>query len=273
MYVFCVFIDCGVILNITPDHLDRYDSMDDYAYAKIKMKNNIKKNGQLFIEEKCFNTYHSQFNNDNIKTYGYTPKCTWYTDTYHVNNQKEKSFSLPSDYRGKPSHDIENIMASYILCESVGVTPEQFILALSSFKKPPHRIEFVREVNGVCYIDDSKGTNIDAVIRSVKSIETPIILICGGVDKGFPYTSWIEPFKPNVRLICAIGQSKEKIKNELLDSFIVELFETFEEAVIYAAKSANQGDTVLLSPGCSSFDMFKSYAHRGNEFQRIVNAL
>jgi len=267
------FIDAGVILNITPDHLDRYPTIYEYAAAKVKMKDNIKENGELFVEDKCYIEYFSLFKNHLVKTYGYDTKCFLYTDTYDVNSQSGKAFTLPAAYHGKHSHDIENIIASYALCSTVGISAEQFIDALSSFKKPAHRIEFVRMLNDVSYIDDSKGTNIDAVIRAVDSIDGSVVLIAGGVDKGFPYTPWIQAFGPKVKSICAIGQSKEKIKNDLGHHIPTELFTTLHEAVIHAASIAKKGDTVLLSPGCSSYDMFTDYAHRGKEFQRITNAL
>lgn len=249
----CRFVDAGVILNITPDHLDRYASMDEYAAAKIKLGDCLKLTGKLFVEERCFQEFRPLFGNKLVETYGY--------------NSAIGSFLN----KGPRSHDIENMMASYALCSQVGISQQQFLEGLSSFKKPAHRIEFIRIVDGIRYVDDSKGTNIDAVVRAVESIEGNIVLIAGGVDKGFPYTSWAKAFNGKVKAICAIGQSKQKIKNDLEKHVPVDLFDTLEDAVSHAAKKGCYGDTVLLSPGCSSFDMFKDYAHRGNEFQRIVN--
>jgi UDP-N-acetylmuramoylalanine--D-glutamate ligase len=264
------FIDAGVILNITPDHLDRYPSMEAYAAAKISMEKNIKERGVLFVEDKCFQEFGHLFANDH-PCYGYSQDDYLYTDKQEVYLKGKKMFSLPEAC--KHLHDMENIMASFALCNSMSISPEQFLSGLASFKKPSHRIEFVRTIDGVHYYDDSKGTNIDAVMRAVEGLEGQIVLIAGGVDKGFPYTPWINAFAGKVKAICAIGEAKEKIRADLEQHIPVETFSCMEEAVSYAASVAKKGENVLLSPGCSSFDMFKDYAHRGKEFQRLINAL
>lgn len=267
------FIDAGVLLNITPDHLDRYPSMKEYAAAKVRMKGNLKIGGSFFVEEHCYKEFNDHFGKFRPQTYGYSSNSDIYVDSGHICYKGKQEVPLPASHKGKRSHDVENVMAAYALCREVGISGEQFAIGLSSFKKPAHRIEFVRTHAGIHYVDDSKGTNIDAVIRAVASIEGRIVLIAGGVDKGFPYTSWIDAFGGKVKSICAIGQSKEKIKQDLGSHLAVELFSTLQEAVAHAAKVAESGETVLLSPGCSSYDMFTDYAHRGYEFQRIIHAL
>jgi UDP-N-acetylmuramoylalanine--D-glutamate ligase len=267
------FIDAGVLLNITPDHLDRYSSMEAYALAKIQLKKCLKPEGKLFIENNCRRNYERFLGCKNVFPYGYDSSCFIWTDKKSVFINNQEQFTLPCLHQGKLSHDVENIMAAYALCHELGVSSKQFTEGLETFKKPSHRIEFVRTISGVHYVDDSKGTNIDAVMRAIQSLEGPIILIAGGVDKGFPYTPWIEGFEGKVKLICAIGESAGKIMQDLGRDFIVKPFSTLDEAVKGAAKMAKVGDTILLSPGCSSYDMFKDYAHRGKEFKRIVNAL
>ncbi len=141
------------------------------------------------------------------------------------------------------------------------------------FKKPAHRIEFITQIRGIHYYDDSKATNIDAVIRAVQSLTGPIIFIAGGIDKGFSYAPWIEGFRNKVKLICAIGQAAGKIYEQISSQIPVRIFHSLKEAVWHATQLAEEGENVLLSPGCSSFDMFKDYKHRGQEFQRIVKGL
>lgn len=267
------FIDAGVILNITPDHLDRYITMEAYAKSKIHLFDCLKPSGKLFVEEKCYTGFSNLFGHCQFFSYGYHKECFLYTDTRRIYVKDEGSFALPSIIQGKSSHDVENLMAAYALCREVGITAEQFLSALQSFKKPSHRIEFVRTINGVHYIDDSKGTNLDAVVRAADTIDGKIILIAGGVDKGASYTIWLDSLAPKLKSICAIGKAAEKIKSELGQHIHVELFATLDDAVAYSAKVSQAGDTVLLSPGCASYDMFKDYAHRGNEFQRLVRAL
>lgn len=268
-----VFIDAGVLLNITPDHLDRYESMQEYALAKIGMRRNVKPEGKLFIEDRCAKEFQKHFEKNAHFSYGYENNCFLYTDTYHLFQNQQAISPLPPVLQGKRSHDIENIMASYALCASVGISAEQFFSALSTFKKPSHRIEFVRQWKGLRFYDDSKGTNIDAVIRAVDSFQGKIVLIAGGVDKGAPYTSWIEAFRGKVTAICAIGQAAEKIKADLDPQIPVKQCPGLDKAVEEAVRLVHPDGIILLSPGCSSYDMFRDYAHRGREFQRIVNAL
>ncbi|MBA2729002.1 MAG: UDP-N-acetylmuramoyl-L-alanine--D-glutamate ligase [Parachlamydiaceae bacterium] len=247
-------LDAAVLLNITPDHLERYGNMEEYAEAKARIFECVKPLGNLLISEKCHHEWKGLFQKNKLFVFD--------RDKTVLNNFKDKS-----------PHDIENLLAAYHICLQWGVNEEQFMRAQESFVKPPHRIEFVRNVRGVNFIDDSKGTNIDAVIKAVESINGPIILIAGGVDKGFSYSSWLKPFEGKVRLICVIGEASNKMYDELSSSFPVERFLGLETAVHFSMKNASIGNTVLLSPGCSSYDMFTDYTHRGREFQRIVNIL
>lgn len=267
------FIDAAVILNITPDHLDRHHSMREYAMAKAKIQELVTQKGCLFVEDRCYRDFSDLFHHDNLALYGYDAACFAYTDTYDVYIKGEIAFEVPQQHQGRQNHEIENTMAAYLLCRQCGVSSTAFIQALKSFKKPPHRIEFVRDVNGVRYYDDSKGTNIDAVIRAVDSLEGEIVLIAGGVDKGAPYTPWLQAFNGKVKGICAIGQAAPKIASDLQKSIPVVRCENLADAVEQARGLSGRKGIVLLSPGCSSYDMFKDYAHRGCEFQRIVNAL
>lgn len=267
------FIDAGVILNITPDHLDRYGTLDAYAKSKAHLNNCLKPQGKLFIEDKCIREFPTLFSPLSSHAYGYNDHCYIYTDKKSIYINKMKAFDLPVNLQDKISHEVENLMAAFSLCYYAGVTGEQFCTAIQSFKKPSHRIEFVRTVNGVHYYDDSKGTNIDAVIRAVQVLDGNIILIAGGVDKGASYTLWLDAIVKKLKFICAIGKAKEKIKNELGEHIPVALFATLDDAVIHAGNVSKAGDIVLLSPGCASYDMFRDYEHRGQEFQRIVKGL
>ena len=266
-------IDAAVILNITPDHLDRYHSMQEYALAKLHIANCLKKGGMLFLEKETDLAYGHLLAGPPIETYGYQSHCDFHTDLQHIYFRHRKICSLPVPLQGKKTHDLENFLAAFALCQRAGITPQQFLDGFATFKKPAHRIEFVTKVNEVSYYDDSKGTNLDAVIRAVESVTGPVILIAGGMDKGAPYTPWIKAFNGKVKLICAIGQAAEKIVKDLSSDIPVKQFQSLEEAVKHAVKEARAGDNVMLSPGCSSLDMFKDYAHRGQEFQRIVKEI
>lgn len=266
-------LEAGIILNITPDHLDRYQNMENYAKAKFKLGSCLKKGGTLYVEYSTWQAYSHLGVFANVKTYGYEPQCFIYTDLKRVFVQQEPVFTLPQQIQGRPSHDIENILGAFALCRELGLSGEKFQTALDSFKKPAHRIEFVLEKDGISYYDDSKGTNIDAVIRAVGSLTGPIILIAGGVDKGSAYTPWLEAFANKVKGIYAIGQAANKIKQDLTAQIPIYLCDSLEQAVRDASRLAQRGDNVLLSPGCSSYDMFKDYVHRGEVFQKVVRQL
>jgi UDP-N-acetylmuramoylalanine--D-glutamate ligase len=245
----CSPFTAGVILNITPDHLDRYSSLTEYAQAKITMEHAIQPGGALYVYEEVIRQYASFFTKPFIPFKG-----------------EIGAFSLQG-------HELVNATAAWLLCSHLGVAKKEFTQALSTFQKPSHRIEFVKQVEGVCYYDDSKGTNIDAVIKAVDSMKGPVILIAGGVDKRSSYLPWKESFQGRVKKILAIGEAAAKIEKELLSFFSIDVLESLQDAVHSASKIAEPGDCVLLSPGCSSFDMFRDYAHRGQEFQRYVCSL
>lgn len=262
-------LDAALLLNITPDHLDRYQDFEAYVLAKLRITSCLKPGGVFFVNESCA----AVCTNSPALSYGYHSNCAVYTDLIDVYYGKEKMFALPEAMKGKRSHDLENMLAAYAVCREFDIAGEQFIQAFARFSKPPHRIEFVRSHHDIVYVDDSKGTNLDAVISAVKSIKGDVVLIAGGVDKGSSYSPWIEAFAGKVRCICAIGQAAVKMKHELNEHIPVQIYPTLDEAVSAASRQARPHDTVLLSPGCSSFDMFKDYAHRGDEFKRLVQAL
>lgn len=223
--------DGAVLLNITPDHLDRYGNMHAYALAKWRLQHLLKPSAPFFVER-----------------------------------QVMEQFPLGTGV----IREMDNVAAAWALAQVIGVKKEQFFAAVKSFKKPPHRIEWVRELNGVTFFDDSKGTNVDAVICAVASMKGPTILIVGGVDKGGSYLPWKSAFTGKVKRMLAIGEAAPKIIGELGNDFIVEHVDSLEDAIKKAHKHAVFGDCVLLSPGCSSYDMFRDYAHRGEVFQQTV---
>lgn len=264
--------DAAVLLNITPDHLDRYESMDHYASAKCKLQSCLKPSAPFYVFSQAAKEF-GHLLTDHFTTFGEEISSYFWTDGHVVKEGEGVEFFFPEGYRSLGKHDSMNALAAWTLCKALGVTKEQFCLGLSSFKKPSHRIEFVKCIEGVVYYDDSKGTNIDAVVQAVGSMKGPVLLIAGGVDKGSSYLAWKVPFQNKVKELFVLGQAAEKIRQELGPFFKVTNVDSLSQAVDMAAKCATSGDTVLLSPGCSSFDMFRDYAHRGEEFQKCVNKL
>lgn len=266
-------LSAGLILNITPDHLDRYESLEGYAQAKYQLERALKEDAFLYINESAWQQYgYLCHRASGVRLYGYSPHSFIYTDLHALYREGKRVCLLPLSLRHRRSHDLENFMAAYALCAEQDLCIESCLSAFESFCKPPHRIEYILEADGIRYYDDSKGTNIDAVIRAVESVEGPLILIAGGVDKGFPYTAWIEPFSNKVKCVCAIGGAAATIKQQIDSHVPVTCYPSLEAAVEGAISVAKIGDAILLSPGCASFDMFRDYVHRGEEFQRLIHA-
>ena len=179
-----------------------------------------------------------------------------------------KEFKLPG------AHNRSNAMAAAAGALAMGIEPAVIERALAQSRSLPHRIELAGEKHGVTYIDDSKGTNIGAVIEALATMRAPVILLAGGVDKGGDYAPLIAPLREKVKLLILYGAAREKMRAALAGGTTVEVVTTLAEAVRAGGVARGyRGDTVLLSPACSSFDQFKDYAERGRVFQELVRAL
>ena len=249
-------LSAAALLNITPDHLDRYKTMHAYAQAKFLVQDALIPGGLFVLEKAAAESYAPLIHREAL-----------------IYSYEQPPFPLPPPLSGRKNHDAENFIAAFYLTQRFGVSSSEFLSAYAAFKKPPHRIEFVQELAGVRFWDDSKGTNIDATIRAVEGMQGDVLLIAGGVDKGFPYTSWIDPFKGKVKRVYAIGEASPKIEKDLRHQIPVKIVKNLKEAVEEASKEARGGDNVLLSPGCASFDMFRDYADRGDQFKCLVRSL
>jgi len=178
-----------------------------------------------------------------------------------------------TDFRLPGAHNRSNAAAAVAAALAMAIVPDAIAHALKGFVGLPHRIELVREQDGVRYVDDSKGTNVGAVVEALAATRPPVILIAGGVDKGGSYAPLIEPLRDKVKLLILIGAARAKMRAALAGVTEIECVETLAAAVTIAARRVCRGDTVLLSPACSSFDQFKDYAERGRIFQELVRAL
>lgn len=250
--------DGGLILNISPDHLDRYSSMDEYVASKLRLQHCLKKGAPLYVDEEVMERWGDLleeesriFRKENIESF------------------------LPVSYRKIGGHDCTNAIAAYCLCAEYGISVEQFKAGIETFVKPPHRLELIRELEGVTYYNDSKATNVDAVKKAVETLSEAIILIAGGQEKGLSYESWVPVFKQRVKALCVIGETAQNLARDLEDGLDLKVChcDSLEAAVKYAHQIASPGDRVLLSPGAASFDMFKNYAERGDQFRRAVLGL
>ena len=271
----------SAILNITPDHLNRHYTMDCYVQTKEKIAMNQKG------AEVCV----LNFDDDYLREFGEhtTAKVVWFSrftkpdrGAYmegdmicYTDGIRSQELLNVHDMNLIGAHNYENVMAAVCITKAAGIPDEIIVEQIKQFKAVEHRIEFVTEKNGVRYYNDSKGTNPEAAVKAIEAMTRPTVLIGGGYDKGSEYTEWIESFDGKVKKLILLGDTREKIaadaeKCGFTDYMFVD---SFEEAVLTAAKIAKEGEAVLLSPACASWDMFPSYEVRGEKFKEIVNSL
>lgn len=270
----------AVILNISPDHLNRYD----YDYQKyIKSKMRIFENHDetdFLILNRDSNVLMDSLNYHRSKDYYFSlsSKSTngcFIKDGEVVfsDNDIEKFRCKISDINLRGEHNYSNAMAVICAAKIFDFENEKIIEGLRTFKGVEHRLEFVREIGGVKYINDSKATNVDSVWYALRSFDQPIYLILGGQDKGNDYNQIKDLVISKVKKIYAIGSSADKIFNFFHKDVKVEIKSSLDEVVAAANSEAKENDIVLLSPACASFDMFNDYEHRGKVFKDLVNGL
>ena len=305
----------GVILNITEDHLDRYNDFRHYVRSKGRLFQNQERTDVAILNRRdpavcelesgiSGRRLYFNINSDTLDCLvAVTPTLPGHRPLWAggqpltlggggqgrgerlhgvVIHGKEMVCSLPgkppvilslAKFRLKGEHNLENAAAASLAALVAGADRAGIQMALDTYKGLYHRLEYVRSVNGVQYYNDSKATNVDAVKRSLESFDSPVILIMGGRDKGGSYTFLKELIKKRVKRLIAIGEAREKILNALGGLTHGEGTRTLADAVRLAHSTAAPGDVVLLSPGCSSFDMFTDYAERGEAFCSTVRGL
>ncbi len=269
----------AMILNITPDHLNRYEnSVEKYALSKLRILENQDANDYLILgkDSELLNKYFKKAKS-NIFFFSTKKKvsngcCLENEEIKFLRNDIEEFSCKVSDIFIKGEHNVQNAMAVIIAAKIFNLDNEKIILALKSFKGVEHRLELVREIDGVKFINDSKATNIDSVVVALKSFNGAIFLILGGQDKGNDYSTIENLVIEKVKKIYAIGSSAEKIFNYFHNKVKTEIKKDFDEVINSAISEAREGEIVLLSPACASFDMFDNYEHRGKEFKSVVNS-
>ena len=270
----------AVILNITPDHLNRYNNKyENYIEAKLRIYKNQSTDDFLIINNDN-NDLMSSLKNRKSRSYYFSlsePQlngCYLSDGQIIFNKNGELLFSCSiDDINLKGEHNIMNSMAVITAAKIFGFENQKIKDGLKSFKGVEHRLELVREIDGVKFINDSKATNVDSVWYALRSFDEPIFLILGGQDKGNDYNKIRNLVVDKVEKIYAIGSSSDKIFNFFHKIVKVEVKGTLEEAVLEANMEARENEIVLLSPACASFDMFDNYEHRGQVFKKAVNNL
>ena len=284
----CFRPDVSAVLNITPDHLNRHHTMENYIDAKFNITSN------QTPKDTCVLNYEDEV----LRKIGETLPCRviWFSSKRRLQQglclEGEQIVYYPGETDSVTGnsvvpiinvkelniigkHNYENAMAAIACAMTLGVPMELIRTGLRNFKAVEHRIEFVAEKNGVRYYNDSKGTNPDASVQAVRAMDAKTILIGGGYDKGSEYDEWIQSFDGKIKYLVLMGQTKDKIaecarKYGFNDIVFVE---SMEEAVRFSAEKAHAGECVLLSPCCASWGMFKNYEERGRIFKDLVNQL
>ena len=269
----------AVILNITPDHLDRHKTFENYVNAKARIFENQRENDFTVL------------NADDPATVGLSKRTGgqifWFSrkrelekgayvrgaNIYFRDGHFEREILPVSEVSLKGAHNLENVLAGVSIGILAGCEPEQIRQAVRNFKAVEHRLEFVARVAGVDYYNDSKATNVDATVKALESFPANIHLILGGKDKGSDYTVLNELLRQRVKRVYTIGAAAAKIESQIQGAAEIEHAETLENAVRRASESAVAGDVILLAPACASFDQFQSYEHRGRVFKEAVHSM
>ena len=271
--------DIAIILNITPDHLDRHKTVEEYVNLKGRISafqneedilvlnkddESVMKQGERCKAKKVFFSLL-----DKVVEGAYLKNGSIFT----CFDEKEQNILSVGKLQTAMQFQTENLLSAIVVATLVNATKSDIANVAMRFKGLDHRVEWVRTVHGIDFVNDSKGTNVGALHKSLKIFSRPIVLIAGGKDKGGDFRVLKELFKEKVKHLVLIGETKNKFREILNGSFSYEDAESMEDAVGRAMKKSIAGDIVLLSPGCSSFDMFESFVERGNQFKEIVGRL
>lgn len=271
--------DIALLLNITPDHLDRYHhDMAQYVAAKFRILQNMTHKDH-FIYSKDDAQIAQSMSGKEIQPHQYPVSlsnnpttCSYATEQALVINHRDKPFSIPMSkvpLLGK--HNQMNVMMAVMVAELLGIPRETILLALSTFEGVPHRLEKVDIIDGITFYNDSKATNVESAYAALETIPKPIIWIAGGVDKGNDYTSLIPLVQRKVKALICLGKDNEKLRSTF-EPYVSNIFETekMEKVIEKALSLGSMGDSVLLAPACSSFDLFHNFEERGDIFKKAI---
>ncbi|MDB5273092.1 MAG: UDP-N-acetylmuramoylalanine--D-glutamate ligase [Chitinophagaceae bacterium] len=271
----------SILLNITPDHLDRYEyKFENYIASKFRIAQNADASTFLIVSEddpvlakemptRLLDTNILGISLKNEKANGA------FADDQYIYLQNSTGVKLPIDQLPlKGKHNLTNMMAGFTAAAALGLDARQFVEKASTFKNAAHRLEFVREFQNVTYINDSKATNVDSVYYALDAIPKNIVWIAGGVDKGNDYTAIEGLVKERVKALVCLGKDNSKL-HEFFGKKVEKMVDasSMKEAIDQSKQLATSGDVVLLSPACASFDLFNNYEDRGDQFKTLVAEL
>ena len=273
--------EIGILLNITPDHLDRYGyNMQNYVNSKFQLIRNMEPQHQFIyygddaVIVKELETRSVVPNKLEVSLAHPSSPVRFDGSTMNFTLNGNKFKIAQSDTTLKGPHNLINTMAAVSAVYLAGVSLESIRTGLKTFKNAPHRLEPVGIINGIQFINDSKATNVDSVVYALGSYDQPLVWIAGGIDKGNDYNLIMDDVRKKVKTLICLGKDNEKLK-KAFGEVVPSILETqsVKELVKMSLKAAREGDVVLLSPACASFDLFKNYEDRGNQFREAVQEL
>jgi len=264
--------DVAAVLNVTPDHLNRYKNMDEYAETKFNIFQNQTFNDHAILnsDDEFIQKYSSLINAD-IKYFSLKDNSDIEFSNSYI-NYKNKNISIEKATIKGP-HNIANIMAAILAVIPFEIPKEKIEEALSTFTPLPHRLEFVRSLNGIEFYNDSKATNTDSVKFALRSFPKPIRIIMGGAGKGEDYSILNPILKKHAKKIYLVGDSRFEMAKVFAGIVDIDLFENYQTVINTAFTESISGDVIVLSPACTSYDMFKNFEERGERFKQIVRTL
>jgi UDP-N-acetylmuramoylalanine--D-glutamate ligase len=270
--------DISVFLNLTPDHLDRHHTMELYSKAKARIFENQREEDFAIL------------NADDPSTTPLVPRrprVYWFSrkqraaqgafvrgdDIVFRDDGREEVVLKREEVPLQGAHNLENALAAIAAARIAGASAKAVAEGVRSFAGVEHRLEFVSEINGVRYYNDSKATNVDATLKALDAFPGRMLVILGGKDKGSDYTALQTPLRERAILALLIGAAADKIESQIAGGVAIERAGTLDHAVEIASQAARAGDVVLLAPACASFDQFENYEHRGRVFKALVHEL
>ena len=266
--------DIAVLLNITPDHLNRYDSFDDYSRSKFNIfkQQHIDDTAIIFDTDRQINSFINLIPST-IKRFSLKEKSDVNLNNSILSTSKLKININKTALKGE--HNILNIMATMLVLEALPLHLENNLVekAFSTFKGLDHRLEFVADINGVTFVNDSKATNTDSVKYALSAYNQKVRIIMGGSDKGEDFGVLLQHLETYAKKIYLIGETKNKMIEQFKAFSPKESFSNLEEAVKKAFKESHENDIIILSPACASYDSYRNYEHRGDSFKAIVAGL
>jgi UDP-N-acetylmuramoylalanine--D-glutamate ligase len=268
--------DIALLLNITPDHMDRYPSLDDYAAAKYRIFRNQTSEDVAIVnaDDPRAAAPHTAAVVRRFSTLGESIPGAWFDGRDLVLDHRSRRRIPRSELALPGAANVENALAAWLTADALGITDDVVRSIFGSFRGLPHRMVLVRELAGVRFINDSKGTNVDATLKSIEGMDDGSVwLILGGKDKSGEFERLRELVSKKTRAVLTIGAAAARIGEALAGAAHIFPLDTMERAVAHARQHARAGEVVLLSPACASFDQYDNFEHRGRHFEELVHGL